>query len=223
MIITFAKPNKPAYNVPKSYRPIQLLECMGKVVEKIVASRLLFDAGKYNLLPSTQFGGRPHLSCLDAGLSLVHDISTARKGGLVSALLTIDIKGFFDHVQHRRLIWVLWHMGFPRQVCSWVLSFISDRAATLNIDNSLSTFFDIDVGVPQGSPVSPVLACLYAAEPLFKLTNNPIFSGTGHPVGPRSYVDDLAFLAISDSPGENVITLGHTLYTALDCQGHSSP
>jgi len=159
IIITFAKPNKPAYNVPKSYQPIQLLECMGKVVEKIVASRLLFDVGKYNLLPTTQFGGRPHSSCLDAGLALVHNISTARKGGMVSTLLTLDIKGFFDHVQHGQLIWVLWHMDFPLQICSWVLSFISDCSTSLNIDNALSDFFSIDVGVPQGSPVSLVLAC----------------------------------------------------------------
>ena len=107
-------------------------------------------------------------------------------------------------------------MGFPPQICSWVLSFISDRSASLNIDNALSDFFSIDVGVPQGSPVSPVLACLYAAEPLHILTRNLVFSGTGHPVGPRSYVDNLAFLTISDSPGENIITLRHTLYTALD-------
>jgi len=215
MIITFPKPNKPSYNVAKSYRPIQLLECMGKLVEKIVASRLLFDAGKYNLLPSTQFGGRPHSSCLDAGLSLVHDIETARKRGLPSTLLTIDIKGFFDHVQHARLVWVLWNMGFSQEICTWVLSFLTDREATLCVDDRLSDFFPINVGVPQGSPVSPVLACLYAAEPLRILTDNPAFSGTGLPIGPRSYVDDLAFLAISDSPDENIIMLRHTLYTAI--------
>jgi len=188
---------------------------MGKLVEKIVASRLLFDAGKYNLLPSTQFGGRPHSSCLDAGLSLVHDIETARKRGLLSTLLTIDIKGFFDHVQHARLVWVLWNMGFSQEICTWVLSFLTDREATLCVDDRLSDFFPINVGVPQGSPVSPVLACLYAAEPLRILTNNPAFSGTGLPIGPRSYVDDLAFLAISDSPDENIIMLRHTLYTAI--------
>jgi len=164
LIVTLSKPNKPRYDVAKSYRPIQLLECLGKLVEKIVASRMLFDAGKFNLLPTTQFGGRPHSSCLDAGLSLVHDIETARKRGLSSSLLTVDIKGFFDHVQHKRLIWVLWNMGFPTEICQWVSSFVSDRSASVCIDGVRSLFFPIDVGVPQGSPVSPVLACLYAVS-----------------------------------------------------------
>jgi len=157
---------------------------MGKLVEKIVTSRMLFNVRKYNLLPTTQLGGRPHSSCLDVGLSLVHNIETARKCGLSSSLLTIDIKGFFDHVQHKRLVWLLWNMGFPMGICQWVLSFVSEQSASVCINGVRSLFFLIKVSVPQGSPVSPVLACLYVAEPLCVLTSNLAFSGIDLPIGP---------------------------------------
>ena len=222
VIVSIPKANKKSYALPRSHRPIQLLECLGKLVEKVVAKRLLFDAGKHRLMPFTQFGGRSHASCLDAGLALTHDIESARSAGLVSSFLALDIKGFFDHVNHARLVHTLWEMGFPRQICSWVLSFLSDRSASVHLDDYSSPFALINVGVPQGSPVSPVLACLYAAPVIRQLTDNPILSSVNLPTSPRSYVDDLAFLAISDSLAENCIILGATLQRAETCQGHST-
>ena len=93
--VVIPKPGKPSYSVPRVYRPIQLLECMGKVLEKIVASRLMFDIGKHELVPFIQFGGRTASSCIDAGLSITHDIQSAWKHGMVASVLAIDVKGFF--------------------------------------------------------------------------------------------------------------------------------
>ena len=72
--VVIPKPGKPSHSVPRAYRPIQLLECMGKVLEKIVASRLMFDIGKHELVLFIQFSGRTASSCVDAGLSLTHNI-----------------------------------------------------------------------------------------------------------------------------------------------------
>ncbi|KAJ4473959.1 hypothetical protein C8J55DRAFT_433411, partial [Lentinula edodes] len=38
--VALRKPKKPDYSEPRAYRLIQLLECMGKVLEKVVARRL---------------------------------------------------------------------------------------------------------------------------------------------------------------------------------------
>jgi hypothetical protein len=58
-------------------------------------------------MPFNQFGRRSNASCLDTALSLTHDIHEDRHRGLVSSFLAIDIKGFFDHVNHDRLVSVL--------------------------------------------------------------------------------------------------------------------
>ena len=44
------EPGKPAYNTPKAFRPIVLLNILGKLIEKMVARRLQFDAVKYGIL-----------------------------------------------------------------------------------------------------------------------------------------------------------------------------
>ena len=94
LVAVIPKNNKKDMALPKSHRLIQLIECLGKLVEKIVTRRIYYNLGKYKLMPFNQFGGRSNSSCLDAGLSLIHDIQTMRKKNLISSFLTVDIKGF---------------------------------------------------------------------------------------------------------------------------------
>ncbi|KAJ6593028.1 hypothetical protein B0H19DRAFT_871656, partial [Mycena capillaripes] len=47
--VALRKPRKPDYSNPRAYRLIQLLECLGKVLEKIVTRRLSYLAGRHNL------------------------------------------------------------------------------------------------------------------------------------------------------------------------------
>ena len=49
--VVIPKPNKPSYSEPRAYHPIQLLECLGKLLKKIIASRIAYDIGKYCLVP----------------------------------------------------------------------------------------------------------------------------------------------------------------------------
>jgi hypothetical protein len=52
------KQGKSSYNTAKSYRPISLLSCLGKIIEKIAATRIA-EAGKiYGAISSFQFGNK---------------------------------------------------------------------------------------------------------------------------------------------------------------------
>jgi len=207
LVAVIPKNNKKDMALPKSHWPIQLIECLGKLVEKIVARRIYFDLGKFDLMPFNQFGGRSNSSCLDTGLSLTHDIQTARKKGLVSSFLAVDIKGFFDHVDHGRLLDVLHHKGFPLNIVRWVKSFLAGRFVRVRVDDHIGDPHPQNVGVPQGSPVSPVLACIYSSAALETINKNPIFyeSDKGDlPVSIRAYVDDHGLHAISNDLETNV-------------------
>lgn len=98
VVVILPKPRKLDMSSPSSYHPISLLECLSKCLEKVIASRLLFDIGKHNLIPYTQFGGRDNSSCVDAAATLVHDVQTAWSAGAMASLLTLDIKGYFNNV-----------------------------------------------------------------------------------------------------------------------------
>src|SRR5690554_4713026 len=50
------KPKKPDYTAPKAYRPVALLNCLGKTLEKIMARRLGYMAEAHQLLHQDQIG-----------------------------------------------------------------------------------------------------------------------------------------------------------------------
>ena len=136
-------------------------------------------------------------SCVDAGLSLTHDIEQALNRGHTASLLTVDVKGFFDNFNHRQLLFTLHSMGFPAPIISWTESFLSDRQCSLKVDSFLSMPQPLNTGVPQGSPVSPILSVIYSSPALFSLAQSPSLSPLLlYPTTVRSYIDDFSFLAI---------------------------
>ena len=76
IVVALQKPNWD-YSKLCSYRLIQLLEVLGKTLERIQARRLAFFAAKYHLFPSTQYGRITGRSAQDAVLAIVHDIEAA--------------------------------------------------------------------------------------------------------------------------------------------------
>jgi len=183
VVVVIPKPGKDDYLAAKAYRPISLIECLSKLLEKVVAKRLLFDADKHSLLPTTQFGTRAFSCTLDAGLTLTHDVQTHLKKGDRCAALLFDIKGFFDHVHRKRMTHTLRNLGFAESIAGWVDSFLTDRRVTLSFNNAFGDERAQPIGTPQGSPISPILSALYTS-PLLKLISEAQSSTLG------MYVDD---------------------------------
>jgi len=100
IVCIIPKPNRADYTHAKNFRPILLLECLGKLLEKLVAKILYREITKHALVPTTQFGGRNTSSTMDTGLTLLHDIQAAHKAGLRTGVLLFDIQGFFDNINH---------------------------------------------------------------------------------------------------------------------------
>lgn len=89
--VALRKPGKPDYSKTKAYRPIQLLEVLGKVLERIEARRLSYLCLKHNLRSPNHFGGVQGKSAEDAALTAVHDIEAAHNQDYVTTSLTFDI------------------------------------------------------------------------------------------------------------------------------------
>jgi Reverse transcriptase (RNA-dependent DNA polymerase) len=169
IVCVIPKPNRADYTLAKNYRPISLLECLGKLLEKVVAKIIYSDMAKYALVPTTQFGGRNASSTLDAGLTLLHDIQAAHSSKLKAGLLLFNIQGYFDNINHDRLIHAFANLGFAPELTKWCWSFLKDRTVKLKFNGKTSDPFDFVVGTPQGSPVSPVLSTIYMSSLLHKM------------------------------------------------------
>ena len=62
-------------------------------------------------------------------------------------------------------------LGFAKEICLWLTSFLTDRRVQLRFNGFVSDPIDIAVGSPQGSPISPILSSIYTA-PLLRQANH---------------------------------------------------
>jgi hypothetical protein len=101
--IVIPKPGKKSYSHPKSYRPISLQSCFGKLLETIVAKRLSHAARMCGATHPSQMGAQPENSAVDALLRTITPIAnsiskkkTNNKNPTRPAILTHDIEGAFN-------------------------------------------------------------------------------------------------------------------------------
>jgi exonuclease III len=103
--IVLRKPRKPDYSDPGAWRPIALLSTIGKLIETLLARRLGALAEQEGLLPDTQMGNRRNRStdtALDLLLEQIHTVWHEKDH--VASVLSLDIAGAFDTVNHVRLL-----------------------------------------------------------------------------------------------------------------------
>jgi Reverse transcriptase (RNA-dependent DNA polymerase) len=187
------KPAKPDYSVPKAYRVISLLNCLGKVSERILAQRLAYLAETTTLLHPSQIGGRLHKSAIDAALLLTTEIQSNKKRNLKTSTLLLDVKGAFDHVAKNQLLAILYKLRLPTSLISWVSSFLSDRFLELSFNGQTEQSMSINTGIPQGSPISPILFLIYIRDLFLTLA-----------VRVLSYIDNIILSTSSTSLKKNI-------------------
>jgi hypothetical protein len=188
-VVVIPKPSRPDYSAPKAYRPIALLECLGKLLEKVVARRIMDDSNHFGLIDQHQLGSRDYHCAVDAALCVVHNIEACRLARRAGALLLFDISGFFDNIHTGRALHLLSLMGFPPEVVQWTSSFLAPRNTRLAFNNSSSSPFPVGSGTPQGSPLSPILSATYTSAMIRHLNS----TWTDKTV--QLYVDDGAIFA----------------------------
>ena len=144
-----------------NYRPISLTHPLSKIFEKLMCRRLREFLDRHNILSPNQFGFRGGLSTVDAVLQLVDECVTAfdQKRYLVAVFL--DLSKAFDTVNHDILLSKLEAMGLRGLALAWFRSFLTDRRVVVDVGGHLSNERVINIGLPQGTVLSPILFLLY--------------------------------------------------------------
>ncbi|PCG88661.1 Reverse transcriptase [Penicillium occitanis (nom. inval.)] len=92
------------YRIPKWYRPVALLNTLGKVLEAVVTRRISYAVEAEGLLPRSHLGRRKGIST-DHAIQIILDQTWRAwgEGFEVDSMLLLDISGAYDNAHHRRL------------------------------------------------------------------------------------------------------------------------
>jgi len=207
-VVVIPKPGKTRAQkeLANAWRPIALLKCLGKIIETVVARRVTEAAEERGLLPEGQFGNRKQRSTEVAGRFVVSAVRTAWAWGGVASLLQLDLKGAFDTVHHGALVVSLKRLGAPPGFIAWLKSYLRDREGVLSFDGQEEPV-QMTAGVPQGSPLSPILFLLFISSlyEALKPLAGKIMVG---------FADDTNALAFGNSPETCTKVLEAVYYTA---------
>ncbi|MEW8545279.1 MAG: reverse transcriptase domain-containing protein, partial [Candidatus Thiodiazotropha sp.] len=158
------KHGKKSYHDPGAYRPISLTSYLCKCMERIVTSRLYGFAEHFKLLDKEQEGFRKFRGTQDALLRLTQDIYNGFNKNEHTAALFIDIEKAYDSVWRDGLMVKLKEMGITGRIWHWIRNFLTDRSATINMSGVKGVDFCTEIGLPQGSVISPLLFSLFIAD-----------------------------------------------------------
>jgi len=141
----------------KSYRTVSLLSCMGKVVEKLVADLLSDEAQRRAPISDRQFCSSKKRSAIDAAAIMVDTVYSALKEDNITGVLLMDIMAAFQSVARRRQMHAMKAKQIDGDLIEWTERFLSDRTAEMIIEGNVLHSHPMEAGIPQGSPVSPIL------------------------------------------------------------------
>lgn len=190
------------HSIPKGYRPIALLNTIGKAMEFILAKRIAYLAETHGLLPTTHMGGRRLRSCEHGIHYILERIYQAWNSDKVATLLLLDVSGAYDKVSHPRLLHNLRKRAIDTKTVKWIESFLSNRTTVLKTSEHITPKTPIAIGIPQGSPLSPILYLFYNSDLIDECNTRDDLNTVA-----TGFVDDIGLLTVGDSTEENCNSL----------------
>ena len=184
----------------RSMRPIALLSCIGKGLERLVARRIATTAITHDVISPQHVGAVPKRSAMDIVAAFTHDVEQALAVGKRVTMVTMDVQGAFDALLKNRLLHRMAQQGWPPACIRFIDSFLTERRVQVRLGDETTPRYPVACGTPQGSPLSPILYTLYLAE----LLNQDRALRFG-------YADDINIYRASKTLDENVQLLANDI------------
>lgn len=175
-VIPIPKPNK---NLSKAinYRPISLLCCLSKLLERIVLTRIIKFSNTKKILINEQFGFRQGHSTAMQVARICDDVIVNFNKDNVTSLVLLDIEKAFDTVWIDGIIYKLIEYKFPDYILNFINNYLRNRKFKIKINNSYSQIKTSQSGVPQGSVLGPVIFSFFINDmPTFAKTKLAVYA-----------------------------------------------
>ena len=123
-------------SIASNYRPISVLPCFSKILERIMYNRPYSYLTENNILFNKQFGFQAGHSTEHALLKLVDQISNTFSDKNYLLGIFIDLSKAFDTVDHKILIQKLERYGINGKNLSWFKKYLTNRKQYIQYDSN---------------------------------------------------------------------------------------
>ena len=151
-------------NDVKNYRPVCSLSPFSKILERIIYNRMIEFIDQNKILSLNQFSFRKGFSTESAIIQFINNIHDGLHHKHNTVAIFMDLSKAFDVLDHNILYTKLEHYGFRGKILELLKSFISNRKYFVSVNGSTSETKTVNIGVPQGSTLGPLLFLLYVND-----------------------------------------------------------
>ena len=144
-----------------NYRQIHLLSIIEKIFEIAVAKHFKNYIDEFKIINVMQFGFQKGKSTSDLLVSFSEHINANLNDNLHTIALFADFTKAFDTINHNILLEVLQNIGIRGPLLNWFKNYLSERKLIVRVAEEDSLPKDVNMGVPQGSNLGPLLYIIY--------------------------------------------------------------
>ncbi len=151
-------------HTPSNYRPISLLSCLGKIMERIMFKNIYNHLHANHLIYDRQSGFLPGHSTVYQLIDIYDQICQSFDAHQHTCMVFCDISKAFDRVWHKGLLFKLEQSGINGDLLKWIENYLTNRKQRVTIKSTNSDLKLINAGVPQGSVLGPLLFLIYVND-----------------------------------------------------------
>ena len=140
-----------------NYRPISLLSCVFKVLERCVPRHLYSFLQVNRIITPSLSGFIPGDSSVKQLVCIYNDLCSSFDSGTTAQTVFFDISKAFDRVWHKGLLVKLKAIGSRGLLLEWFCDYLTNRIQTVVINGEKYRLKRVVSGVPKGSVLGPLL------------------------------------------------------------------
>ncbi len=145
-----------------NFRPMALMSCLYKLFTAILASRATNFAINNNLMFNQQKSARPAERCHEHTFTLQYIISDCKRNYKDCYIAWLDLRNAFGSINHEAIYTSLSHTGFPTSFIKlikdiYIYTDSTTVVQTSQEDEAPPININVNAGVKQGYPISPIL------------------------------------------------------------------